>query len=131
MVRDAQMDPCVIFCGFIENPLQVASAYDIAVSNADFEGFPNTVVEYFAAGRPVVTTDAGGVDEMVKDRENGILVPAGDDELLYEGIALLIENDALRSKLAGNAVKTIEEGFSEDQMIDQLERFFRESISLK
>jgi glycosyltransferase involved in cell wall biosynthesis len=131
MVRDAQMDPWVVFSGFAEDPLQVASAYDIAVSNSDFEGFPNTVVEYFAAGRPVVTTDAGGVDEMLKDRENGILVPTGDDDLLYDGIALLIENDALRSKLAGNAMKTIEKGFSEDQMIDRLERFFRESISLK
>lgn len=130
-VQNAHMDPWVIFNGFTEEPLLVASAYDIAVSNSDLEGFPNTVVEYFAAGRPVVTTDAGGVGEMVKNLENGILVPAGDDDRLYEGLALLIEDDDLRSKLARNAVKTIEEGFSEDQMIDQLERFFRESISLK
>jgi len=120
----------VVFSGFTADPLQVASAYDIAVSNSDFEGFPNTVVEYFAAGRPVVTTDAGGVKEMVSDHKNGILVPAGDDDGLYGAIALLIDNDALRETLAKNAQKTIANGFSEDHMIDQLERFFRESVSL-
>jgi glycosyltransferase involved in cell wall biosynthesis len=129
-VRDAHMDPWVIFSGFSADPLQTASAYDIAVSNSEFEGFPNTVVEYFAAGRPVVTTDAGGVEEMVIDHENGILVPTGNDDRLYDGIALLLDNDALRGTLAKNAIKTIANGFSEDHMIDQLERFFRESISL-
>ena len=130
IVRDAHMDPWVVFSGFAADPLRAASAYDIAVSNSDFEGFPNTVVEYFAAGRPVVTTDAGGVEEMVNDHENGILVPKGDDNRLYDAIALLIENDALRGVLAKNAINTIDNGFSEDHMIDRLESFFRESISL-
>ncbi len=104
------MDPWVVFSGFAADPLQVASAYDIAVSNSDFEGFPNTVVEYFAAGRPVVTTDAGGVEEMVNNHKNGILVPAGDDDRLYDAIALLIENDALRETFSGNIARLVSSG---------------------
>ena len=129
MVRDAQMEAWVVFSGFTAAPLKAAAAYDIAVCSSGFEGFPNTVVEYFAAARPVVTTDAGGVAEMVLNRENAILVPVGDDERLYGGIAALVEDPALRERLAGNAAKTIVESFSEDLMIERLEKFFRDAIA--
>jgi len=130
MVREAQLEQWVVFSGFTNNPLRAAAAYDIAVSSSGFEGFPNTVVEYFAAGRPVVTTDAGGVSEMVRDRENGVLVPVEDDARLYQGIAMLLEDEDLRSKLADNAMKTIVDGFSETHMMDRLEMFFSESIAI-
>jgi len=112
MARELDISDSIIFGGFAQNPMQAAAAYDIAVSNSYFEGFPNTVVEYFAAGKPVVTTDAGGVAEMVKHEENALLIPCGDDTQLYNKIISLIENPELRKKLGQNAMKTIEQLFS-------------------
>jgi len=125
MARELDIADSIIFGGFAQNPMQAAAAYDIAVSNSYFEGFPNTVVEYFAAGKPVVTTDAGGVAEMVKHEENALLIPCGDDAQLYDKIISLIENPELRKKLGQNAMKTIEQGFSEDIMIENLETLLK------
>ena len=125
MARELDISDSIIFGGFAQNPMQAAAAYDIAVSNSQFEGFPNTVVEYFAVGKPVVTTDAGGVAEMVKHEENALLIPCGDDAQLYDKIISLIENPELRKKLGQNAMKTIEQGFSEDIMIENLETLYK------
>jgi glycosyltransferase involved in cell wall biosynthesis len=114
----------VVFAGFSPHPMQAAAAYDIAVCNSLFDGFPNTVVEYFAAGRPVVTTDAGGIDEMVVHEHNGWIVPQGDDEALYQGLRRLIDDRPLRERLARGAAATIDNGFSEDHMLAQLEDLY-------
>jgi len=128
MARELDISDSIIFGGFTQNPMRAAAAYDIAVSNSQFEGFPNTVVEYFAVGKPVVTTDAGGVVEMVKNEENALSIPCGDNAQLYDKIIALIEDPALRKKLGQNAIKTIEQKFSEDIMIEKLEDLFRQYV---
>jgi len=128
LAREIDPSERIIFSGFSPDPFRVAAGYDIAVSNSRFEGFPNNVVEYFAAGKPVVTTNAGGVAEMVKHEENALLIPYDDDAQLYDKIIMLIENQELRKKLGQNAIKTIEKGFSEDIMIEKLEEMFKKSI---
>jgi len=114
----------IIFSGFSNHPMLAAAAYDIAISNSWFEGFPNTVVEYLAAGCPVVTTDAGGVNEMVVHGENALLIPCFNPDQLYEKLMRLIEHQDLREKLKRNARITIQEKFSEDGMIETLESYF-------
>lgn len=115
----------VTFAGFSSDPLQTAAAYDIAVCNSLFEGFPNTVVEYFSAGRPVITTDAGGVTEMARHEDNALLIPCNDEKKLFSNLTRLIQSPHLRSHLGENAVKTIECGFSEKIMLDRLEKFYK------
>jgi len=129
LAKELMISTKVIFGGFSSDPLLSAASYDIAVSNSQFEGFPNTVVEYLAAGRPVVTTDAGGVPEMVRHMCNGWLIPCGNEKKMYEGILSLLENPDLRDKLSRGALKTIKEKFSEDMMMFNLEAFFKEMIN--
>jgi len=128
IAREYNISEHIIFGGFTQNPMQAAAVYDIAVCNSQFEGFPNTVVEYFAVGKPVVTTDVGGVAEMAKDGENALLIPCGDVAQLYDKIALLIEDRELRETLGKNAMNTIKNGFSEEIMLENLEVLFRDSI---
>ena len=128
-VRHLGIQDKVVFAGFSTDPLISAAAYDIAVCNSLFEGFPNTVVEYFAAGRPVVTTNAGGVAEMAEDEYNALLIPCNDDERLFNSLIRLIESPHLRNLLGRNAVKTIINGFSEVIMLDQLERFYQSCVN--
>ncbi len=115
----------VVFAGFSTDPVKTAAAYDIAVCNSSFEGFPNTVVEYFASGCPVVSTNVGGIPEMARHEYNAMLIPSNDDEKLYCNLIRLIESSDLRTVLKQNAVKTIANGFSEEIMLDRLENFYR------
>ena len=115
----------MVFAGFSSDPIRTAAAYDIAVCNSTFEGFPNTVVEYFAAGRPVVTTDVGGIPELACHEENALLIPPNDDETLYNSLLRLIESPQLREFLGKNAADTTASGFSEEIMLDRLESFYK------
>ena len=128
LARELHVADRVMFMGYSSEPILTAASYDIAVCSSLFEGFPNAVVEYFAAGRPVITTDAGGIPEMVQHGVNGLMVPCGDEDRLYDSLLLLVTNPDLRETLQQNARKTIQEKFSEDIMLDKLEAFFRQTI---
>ena len=58
--------------------LELFAAADAAVLTSAWENFPHTVVEALAVGTPVIGTAVGGVGEVVRDGENGMLVPPGD-----------------------------------------------------
>ena len=128
MANGLGIEDRVVFAGFSADPMKAAAAYDIAVSSSSFEGFPNTVVEYLAAGRPVVSTDTGGVAEMVASMQNGVLVPNGDEKKLRDAILMLLSKPDLMNRLSQNALKTVEERFSEDGMLNRLEKFFSDAI---
>jgi len=128
LVKKLKVTEHTVFAGYSANPLLTAACYDVAVCPSLFEGFPNTVVEYLAATRAVVTTDAGGVPEMIKHRFNGILIPCGDENELYQKLLELVQGPELRERLQHNAHRTVVDKFSEDIMLDHLEAFFRETL---
>ena len=70
------------------------------------EGLPVVVLEAFASRVPVVASSVGGTSDIIKDDENGFLVPYGDIEGFANKFLLLLENDLLRRKLAVNASAT-------------------------
>lgn len=120
LVTELGLAHAVVFAGFSHLPEFVSAAYDIAVSSSSIEGFPNTVVEYFAVGRPVVTTRAGGVCEMARNGHNALVVDVDDEAALAEAIHTLAVNPDYRRTLGENAMQTIRSGFSEDLMLEGL-----------
>lgn len=81
--------------------------YSMFVSSSDFEGMSNSMLEAMAIGLPVICTDcpAGGARAIIRNEENGLLVPVGDAVKTYEAMKKLIENPGFAQKLSQNAVK--------------------------
>lgn len=77
------------------------------VSTSDFEGLSNTMIEAMAIGLPCVCTDCdgGGAKMMIKDHQNGLLVPKGDQNAVYSAMKEIIENKELSETLSLNATK--------------------------
>jgi glycosyltransferase involved in cell wall biosynthesis len=67
---------------------------DVLLNGSLIDNMPLTLIEAFAAGLPVVTSDAGGIPWMVRDGENGVLVPAGDADALAQGALALLADPA-------------------------------------
>jgi glycosyltransferase involved in cell wall biosynthesis len=118
----------VVFAGYTQQPQLVAAAYDIAVLSSRLEGFPNTIVEYFAAGKPVVSTNVGGIPEIIVDGENGFLIEPNDQSGLIRKIKLLLDDKALRDKFSVNSLDTLKKKFTEKKMVDELENFFHKQL---
>lgn len=85
------------------------------------ETFGMVVIEAMAAGLPVVASRVGGVPEVVKDGENGLLVPPGDPQALALAITRLVQDTGLSERLAQNGRKTVEGSFSSGAMAESFE----------
>lgn len=99
---------------------EVIKEYKMFVSSSDFEGMSNSMLEAMAIGLPVVCTDcpAGGARAVIRDHENGILVPVRDEEKLYLAMKEVIEDSELAERLSQNATKIRKEQ-SVEKIIEQ------------
>lgn len=107
----------VHFGGAVADTLPFLQLADAAVLTSDFEGTPNVVMEALACGLPVVTTDAGGVREVMIDGETGTVVPLGgaEDGIVSRlaGALQILREDRGHSALVGRAARRLaEERFS-------------------
>ncbi|KQU05245.1 glycosyl transferase family 1 [Methylobacterium sp. Leaf469] len=80
-------------------------AADVFVSPTYAEGFSNTILEAMAAGLAVVSTHSVGVSDCLRDGENGLMVQPGDVPALAEALTRVIEDDALRARLARDGLE--------------------------
>lgn len=82
---------------------ELYDAADIYLNTPDIDNMPGSVIESFASGLPVVTTDAGGIPYIVSDGETGMMVARGDHEALAARAVRLLEDEALASDIAARA----------------------------
>jgi glycosyltransferase involved in cell wall biosynthesis len=86
-----------------ERAQEVYRRGEVFVSPTYAEGFSNTILEAMASGLPVVSTDVVGVRDCVRPDENGVLVPPADPSALATGIRRVLDDAALRRRLADQA----------------------------
>ena len=104
---------------------ELLRAADAVVLSSSWENFPHVLVEALAVGTPVVATATGGVTEIVRDGENGLLVPPGDPDALAGSIRRLFDEDGLRARLAARAPSSVER-FAPQRVYDRLEQILTE-----
>jgi glycosyltransferase involved in cell wall biosynthesis len=105
--------------------LGLLATADVVVLPSAWENFPHAAVEALAMGTPVVATRVGGVPEIVRDGENGVLVDAGDDDAFADALARVLHDDAFRRGLAAAAAPSVTR-FATDAVYGELERILRE-----
>jgi glycosyltransferase involved in cell wall biosynthesis len=92
--------------GYLDNPNEMALAYslaDVFVISSLEDNLPNTVLESFACGTPVVGFKVGGIPDMIRDGVNGLLAESKNSQDLAQKIQMLLENDDLRLQMGKNA----------------------------
>ncbi len=109
--RELGLSERVRFLGALprEDVLKVFRAADAALLTSAWENLPHTVLEALAVGTPVVATAVGGVPEVVRDGENGLLVAPGDLDGLAEAIRRVSADEPLRRGLAAAAAGSVED----------------------
>ena len=95
-----------VFAGFARDIPRVVSAFDLSVFPSLWEGTPLTVFEALGMGKPIVSTDADGLLDVLTDRHDALIVPKADPARLAAGISTLIDNPSLAQALAGHARAT-------------------------
>lgn len=96
------------------------AAADVLVHASLREGLARAVVQALAAGVPVVTYEAGGVREVAEHNANSLICPLGDVQALTHAVYTLVNDDALRARLAAGARTTNLDHFSSAYMVERI-----------
>ena len=102
----------ILFIGRRRDIPEILASINIFVMPSIAEGLPNALLEAMAMGKPIVTTEVGGIPEIVKNGFNGLLVPPRDTLSLSKAIKELISNDQLAAKLGQAASNLVHNNLS-------------------
>ncbi len=124
-IRQCQCDDCIKILPSRKNIHESIKDYAMFVSSSDYEGMSNSMLEAMAIGLPCVCTDcpAGGARAVIKDGENGLLIPVKDAEALAKAMKRIIKEEGLAEKLSCNAVK-----IRDEQSLDKIIKKWTEII---
>jgi glycosyltransferase involved in cell wall biosynthesis len=114
LAADLGLGASVFFIGRCERVADLLS-----VSSSQAEGFSNSILEYMAAGRPVVVTDVGGAREAVVEGESGYLVPARSDELMAARLIELLRERERAEAMGSYGRRVVEEKFSCEAQLER------------
>jgi glycosyltransferase involved in cell wall biosynthesis len=124
LARELGLADHAVFLGRSTSIRELLSVSEVCVLTSRAEGFPNAVLEYMAAGRPVVTTDVGGVREAVLNGESGYIVPVGDEKQIAERVIELLRNPEKAAAFGSRGRQTIEQHFSCEAQLAALEALY-------
>lgn len=107
----------VLFTGWREDVADLMRAMDVFVLPSWREGLPRAAIEAAATGLPLVLTDIRGCREVVRDGEEGLLVPVRDPDRLTSAILRLLEDPTLRRRMGAAARARAEDRFDERRVV--------------
>lgn len=107
---------------------RVYAAADLVVQPSLEEGLGLATIEAMSAGKPVVGTAVVGINEVITDEHDGLLVPAREPERLADALLRLLNDPALAERLAKQGRNTALERFSQDQMVSATLAGYHEAI---
>jgi glycosyltransferase involved in cell wall biosynthesis len=110
----------VAFVGARSDVHQVLAAMDIFVMPSRWEGGPITLLEAMAMARPVVATDVGMVPDVIKDGEDGLIVPPGAPNALTAAARRLLEQPDAAATMGRRARETVLRFFSREVMVERV-----------
>lgn len=114
----------VIFTSWIKEVDQVLAASDIVALTSWNEGTPVSLIEAHAASCPVVTTRAGGVEDIVAHGETGFVCEPGDVQAFTDFLLKLINQPELRALMASKAQERVMQKYSYQRLCSDMRRLY-------
>jgi glycosyltransferase involved in cell wall biosynthesis len=102
---------------------------DIICLTSDNEGTPVSLIEAQASSVSVVTTDVGGVKDIMLDGETGFVIEKGDLKVYSEKLLYLIENDEIRKKMSESGWDFVKNKFHYSRLVKDMEEYYKELLS--
>jgi glycosyltransferase involved in cell wall biosynthesis len=124
LIGELGLAETVLLTGLRSDVPDVLAALDVAVSSSKHEGSPLSLMEYMAAGKPVVATAVGGVPDLIDESVEGLLVPPGDPAGLAAGVAALLRDREAAARMGERGRERRSREFDIDVMVRNLEALY-------
>ena len=113
-----------LFLGRRNDVPAILACCDIAILPSLAEGLPNAVLEYLAAGLPVVATALGGNLEIIQDGKTGLLIPPQDPKALSKALISLLTEEGLTERIARAGHDYVKQSFSFERLVAEIEQLY-------
>jgi glycosyltransferase involved in cell wall biosynthesis len=127
-VRALELTNVVHLTGFRDDHDSFIAAGDVAALSSKMEGTPGVLLDALALGRPIASTAAGGLPEIVEHGVTGLLTPVGDPDLLGGSIARLLLDRSLAARMS-DAARARARDFSIDVTVDRTIAAYERTLS--
>ena len=127
-VRDLEMEDYVHFTGLKEEVRPFYSAMDIFMMTSIFEGLPIALLEAMSMECAVLSTNAGGVGQVIRNEVDGLVAPVAEAQMLVKLGSQLIEDKSLRQRLASSARLRVKTSFSIAAMVRATECLYQDVL---
>jgi glycosyltransferase involved in cell wall biosynthesis len=117
-----------VFAGWRRDLAAVYTACDVVALTSNNEGTPVAVIEALASGRPVVSTDVGGVSDVLEGGRFGLLVPPGDASAFADALVRVASDAGLRERLLAGARASALERFSIEALAGRVDALYADLL---
>ena len=128
LVKQYSLEDMIIFTGYRENVKDFLEATDILVHPSLTEGIPLSILEAMYSKVPVIATSVGGIPEIIKDCENGILIEPENKEQIAQAVLRLVKDIKLRQKIIKNAFYLVNREFNISKYCNKLGGIYKKVL---
>ncbi|HWP84920.1 MAG TPA: glycosyltransferase family 4 protein, partial [Terriglobia bacterium] len=129
MVREMNLEEKIRFLGFRSDLEEMLALADIMVHPSHMEGVPLAVLSGMAAGLPVVATRVGGLPEIVRHGETGVLIPPREPSVLAREVIQLIDHPEARRRFGQAARRFVETEYSLQEATNRVHTLYAELLA--
>jgi glycosyltransferase involved in cell wall biosynthesis len=127
-VANLGLEKSFLFLGRRADIPKILGCCDIAVLPSRAEGLPNAVLEYMAAGLPVIASQVGGNAELIDDGVTGLLVPPEDSSALSSALLKLLRDPGLARRIADGGHQSTVRHFSFERLVREVDGLYSELL---
>ena len=127
----SEMEIDIRMTSWIKDIKTFNAGMDVICLTSNNEGTPVSLIEAQACNIPIVTTNVGGVMDIVNEGETGYVVPKGDANLFAEKLLLLTEDEKNRSRMSQNGWSFVKNKFHYTRLVNDVENYYRKLLSQK
>jgi glycosyltransferase involved in cell wall biosynthesis len=121
----------VRFLGWVDDLPSLYAAFDVVALTSRLEGTPVALIEAAAAGKPVVATNVGGVSEVVRHGNTGLLVPPKDPVAVATNVLTLLDDPEGAARMGEEGAGWVRDRFSDQRLADDLTALYDELLARK
>lgn len=126
--RNSKIEDLVIFTGWSIKLEAIYKDLDLVCLTSLNEGTPISLIEAMASGKPVISTDVGGVRDVVAHNESGLLSPSGDVERFSANLLKLLRNKEMRGRMGMAGRAAVIKKFSKERLFTDMERLYEKEL---
>lgn len=125
--KELGLEDRVIFTGYLSPPYSALAALDVfCLLSTASEGVSQATLQAAYLQKPMITTTVGGLKEVCLDGQTGFHVPPFAPKEVASKVAILCQDNALRQKMGGFAKNLVEQHFTFERTLDDMEKIYRQ-----